>query len=261
MFCSQCGKPLTSTDRFCGACGTSAAGTARRECPTCRAEIRPGALFCHECGTAFSGGPMTPHALRRVAMSSDAAVEKAAALIDEVKRNTSSGQRVSLSSAILGLILFFLPWADVSCMGVGRTMSGFELASKGSAALWIVPLSIAAVLVVIYRVALARQRMSETPATEHLVVGAGVVAAAAMLITYLTALSQAKRDPIFGDIAGAMIRIRFTGLVALIASIGMTVGGVMHRNTRRALMRAAPPEPAGGVDGATRRPRSMSQLN
>jgi Double zinc ribbon len=239
MFCSQCGKPLTNADRFCGTCGAAVATKPRTDCPSCKAEIRPGVQFCHECGTALSVGAMTSHITRSAAMSADAAVAKATVLMDGVKRDTSSGQRISLGSATLALILFFLPWADVSCMGVGRTMSGYELASNGSTALWLVPLAMIAVLVIVYRVALAPQKTPDTAVAQKVLIAAGFVAGAAMLLTYLTALNQAKKDPIFGNMAEAMIKVRFTGVLALLASLGTSLGGFVHRNAREAAARGA----------------------
>ena len=215
MFCSQCGKPLTNADRFCATCGAAVATKARRDCPSCKAEIRPGAQFCHECGAVLSVGATTSHITRSAAMSADAAVAKATALMDGVKRDTSSGQRISLGSATLALILFFLPWADVSCMGVGRSMSGYALASNGSTALWLCSACHDRRAVIVYRVALAPQKTPDTAVAQRGADRAGFVAVAVMLLTYLTALNQAKKDPVFGNMAEATIKAPLHGCLGL----------------------------------------------
>jgi hypothetical protein len=235
LFCSQCGKALTTADRFCATCGTAVQAKARENCPGCNAGIRPGAQFCNECGTALSESATTSHITGNAGnagMSADAALAKATALMDSVKRDTSSGQQISLGSAILGLILFFLPWADVSCMGVRRSMSGYALASNGSAMLWLFPIGMVAVLIILYRIALAPKKIPDTAVSQRVVIGAGFVAVAAMLLTYVSGLNQAK-DPVFGNMAEATIRLRFTGVLAFLASLGVSAGGFVHRRAQQ----------------------------
>ena len=56
-------------------------------------------------------------------------------------------KRINLSAAIIVLICFFLPWVQVSCGGATATSSGLNLALHDDALLWLVPLSMCAVLV------------------------------------------------------------------------------------------------------------------
>ena len=55
-------------------------------------------------------------------------------------------RRMSLSAALFALICFFLPWVQVSCLGVKDSASGFDLARGGARALWLVPLLMILVL-------------------------------------------------------------------------------------------------------------------
>jgi len=56
-------------------------------------------------------------------------------------------RRINLSAAIIVSICFFLPWVQVSCAGARDTLTGFDLARNDHALLWLIPLSMAAVLV------------------------------------------------------------------------------------------------------------------
>jgi hypothetical protein len=55
--------------------------------------------------------------------------------------------RINLSGAIIVLVCFFLPWMQVSCGGAHDSLSGLDLARQENALLWLVPLSMCAVLV------------------------------------------------------------------------------------------------------------------
>jgi nitrate/nitrite transporter NarK len=57
-------------------------------------------------------------------------------------------KRINLSAAIIVLVCFFLPWVQVSCAGAEATSSGLNLARHDDALLWLIPLSMCAVLVV-----------------------------------------------------------------------------------------------------------------
>jgi len=56
-------------------------------------------------------------------------------------------RRINLSAAIIVLVCFFLPWVQVSCAGANDTLSGLNLARHDDALLWLIPLSMCAVLV------------------------------------------------------------------------------------------------------------------
>jgi hypothetical protein len=55
-------------------------------------------------------------------------------------------RQTTLSAALFALICFFLPWVQVSCLGVKDSASGFDLAREGDHALWLVPLLMVVVL-------------------------------------------------------------------------------------------------------------------
>ena len=67
-------------------------------------------------------------------------------------------RRINLSAAMIVLVCFFLPWAQVSCGGARDNLSGFYLARHDQLSLWLVPLLMLAVLVM----GLLRRR-AETP--------------------------------------------------------------------------------------------------
>jgi hypothetical protein len=47
---------------------------------------------------------------------------------------------LTVSAAVFVLICFFLPWVQVSCVGIKDSASGFDLARGGDGELWLVPL-------------------------------------------------------------------------------------------------------------------------
>lgn len=69
-------------------------------------------------------------------------------------------RRASISLAAFVLICFFLPWAELSCMGLQDSVSGFDLARNSSSLLWLIPASMLAVIVL----GLSRSILEKTPA-------------------------------------------------------------------------------------------------
>lgn len=59
---------------------------------------------------------------------------------------TQKVRGVTMSAAAFALICFFLPWVQVSCLGVKDSASGLDLARGGSRALWLLPLLMIAIL-------------------------------------------------------------------------------------------------------------------
>ena len=55
-------------------------------------------------------------------------------------------RRVSISLAGFVLICFFLPWVQLSCVGLRDSASGFDLARSGDTLLWLVPVFMLAIL-------------------------------------------------------------------------------------------------------------------
>jgi nitrate/nitrite transporter NarK len=57
-----------------------------------------------------------------------------------------NARRTTLGAALCVLICFFLPWVQVSCLGMKDSASGFDLARSDDRALWLVPILMIAVL-------------------------------------------------------------------------------------------------------------------
>jgi|SRR5215216_479195 len=57
-----------------------------------------------------------------------------------------SSQRATLSLAAFVLLCFFLPWVQLSCVGIKDSASGFDLARSGDGLLWLVPLFMLAII-------------------------------------------------------------------------------------------------------------------
>lgn len=56
-------------------------------------------------------------------------------------------RQTTLGLAAMALLCFFLPWVQLSCMGIKDSASGFDLAREGDQVLWFVPLFMVAILV------------------------------------------------------------------------------------------------------------------
>jgi len=67
-------------------------------------------------------------------------------------------RRVTLSLATFVLICFFLPWVQLSCVGLKDSVSGFDLAREGDKILWFVPLFML-VIIVLGLVRLIREKL------------------------------------------------------------------------------------------------------
>ena len=65
-------------------------------------------------------------------------------MTQEYKENKA--RRTTLSLAAFVLICFFLPWVQLSCVGMKDSVSGYDLAREGDQLLWLVPLFMVAVL-------------------------------------------------------------------------------------------------------------------
>jgi len=49
-------------------------------------------------------------------------------------------RRINVSLAAFVFICFFLPWVELSCLGVRDSVSGYDLARSGDNVLWLVPI-------------------------------------------------------------------------------------------------------------------------
>jgi hypothetical protein len=55
-------------------------------------------------------------------------------------------RRTTISLAAFVIICFFLPWVELSCMGLRDSVSGFDLARHDSPLLWLIPAFMLAVI-------------------------------------------------------------------------------------------------------------------
>jgi hypothetical protein len=78
-------------------------------------------------------------------------------------------QRITVSAAAFVLICFFLPWIQLSCMGVRDSASGFDLARSGERILWLLPLLMLAIIIL----GLVRFIWERTPSVFALASAAG----------------------------------------------------------------------------------------
>ena len=58
-----------------------------------------------------------------------------------------NARKTSVSLAAFVLICFFLPWVELSCLGIRDSVSGYDLARAGERLLWIVPTVMLAILI------------------------------------------------------------------------------------------------------------------
>jgi hypothetical protein len=68
-------------------------------------------------------------------------------------------RRATISLAAFVIICFFMPWVELSCMGLRDSVSGFDLA-RNSSLLWLIPASMLAVIFL----GLARLVLEKMPA-------------------------------------------------------------------------------------------------
>jgi hypothetical protein len=54
--------------------------------------------------------------------------------------NANGSRRTTVSLATFVLICFFLPWVQLSCVGMRDSVSGYDLAREGDKSLWFIPL-------------------------------------------------------------------------------------------------------------------------
>jgi hypothetical protein len=59
-----------------------------------------------------------------------------------------NARKTSVSLAVFVLLCFFLPWVELSCLGVRDSVSGYDLARAGDKLLWIVPILMLSIVIV-----------------------------------------------------------------------------------------------------------------
>lgn len=58
-----------------------------------------------------------------------------------------SARRTSVSLAAFVFVCFFLPWVELSCMGLTDSVSGYEFARAGDNLLWLVPILMLTIII------------------------------------------------------------------------------------------------------------------
>jgi hypothetical protein len=88
--------------------------------------------------------------------------------------HANRARHTTVSLAIFVLICFFMPWVQLSCMGVRDSVSGFDLAREGDKFLWFIPLF----MLLILALGMARRIWEKQPAVLALAstVGGGLSA-------------------------------------------------------------------------------------
>lgn len=80
-----------------------------------------------------------------------------------------NSRKTSVSLAAFVLLCFFLPWVELSCLGVRDSVSGYDLARAGDKLLWLVPL----LMLTIVFVGLSRSIWDKLPMLSSLAMTAG----------------------------------------------------------------------------------------
>ena len=78
-------------------------------------------------------------------------------------------RKISLSLAAFVLVCFFLPWLELSCMGMRDSLSGYDLARSVDRLLWIIPI----LMLSIVSLAASRFVFEKMPALMALAMTAG----------------------------------------------------------------------------------------
>jgi hypothetical protein len=113
-------------------------------------------------------------------------------------------RRINLSATIIVLVCFFLPWIQVSCGGAQDSLSGFNLARQEEPLLWLIPLSMCAVLVFV----LIRRRAADSKVLGLLSTFAGLI------IVFLMNRERTRAHNGFGLIAVQLTGWFWLGLFA-----------------------------------------------
>jgi hypothetical protein len=275
MNCKSCGTAANSNSKFCGACGTSVMADtqapAPRQCSRCGSALRQGMRFCVSCGNLTgelqpSQLPASPPArppaydspmpiyfstpqpapspsfasAHGAALGRPAdAFESANQAVRRIKGGSSAGQKVSLSAALFGTLCFFLPWVEVSCMGMRKTASGPQLASDANLPeVWLVLLAmLSAAGIVALQIMGRKARTPLDKLLSLLTVGAGILPLVICLvegIRFSNEISKMKNGDSygFGRVIGSAIEnsvsYEFGGILTIVCALCLIIGGFLH---------------------------------
>jgi hypothetical protein len=131
-------------------------------------------------------------------------------------------RRSTLSLAAFVLICFFLPWVQLSCVGMKDSVSGFDLAREGDQVLWIVPVFMVAILLL----GLLRLIWEKLPATFALTGTVGGSISAYLMYRERSITNNPSR----------IVATQWTAIfwLGFVASIGIAVTAFLfyHRRSR-----------------------------
>jgi hypothetical protein len=120
---------------------------------------------------------------------------------------------LTLSAAAFVLFCFFLPWIQVSCLGLKDSASGLDLARGGRPALWLIPALM--VWIIILGITIARRKRNSIFALASALAGA--------VSAYLM-----NRERIHAEQELGLVGANVTGWfwLGLAASVGMAAAAV-----------------------------------
>jgi hypothetical protein len=276
MFCNRCGAVLNDTVKFCGSCGASVGTTSNlpRTC-TCGVELNPAMKFCVSCGRPSSASQSLPQPFQQpqqviqqpyprpvqqpysqpasqqlnTLATPNALTSNSGQTINEIKEQSSTGQKISLSAALVGVICFFLPWIEVSCVGMRKSASGLQLATDMEITeVWLVLLVfLAAVGLILFQILAKTMSKDKDKLLNSGVIGAGIVPLLIMFYEYIrfsNEITKVKNSTPFGMgqiLGGAIensISYQFGGILSVIVSIVVAIGGALHLLDKRARNRS-----------------------
>jgi hypothetical protein len=157
----------------------------------------------------------------------------------QIKEGSSTGQKISLSAALFGILCFFLPWVEVSCMGLRKTASGLQLASDANLPeVWLVLLAmLAAVCIVVLQILSRTGRNPLGKLLSLITIGAGILPIVICLFEwarFANDISKMKSSDTFGlgRVIGSAIENsvspEFGGILIILCALSVIIGGFLH---------------------------------
>ncbi len=145
---------------------------------------------------------------------------------------------ISLSAAIIGVICFFLPWVQVSCVGMRKTVNGVQIAGDmGLGEVWLVLLAMLAAVAFAVIQLVNRNNALLNRLLSLATIGTGLLPLLIVLFEYVRFSNEISRvknsDPYgFGRLVGGAIEnsvsYEFGAYLAIIAALVVALGGAIH---------------------------------
>lgn len=256
MICRDCGNDMSDAGKFCYMCGAELTlNTVRlsNNCQTCGFSLKADARFCPGCGSvALNAGKQAteklfePFPQARTApviaptapVNTERLAQNSGNVFSDINAKSSIGQKISLSATLFVLICFFLPWAEVSCMGARELVNGFDLASEGGESggllgLWLIPIAMIASIVLIYLQMYKKKSSNQEKQLSVAVIGCGALSLLVMIVEYFRVQSDLRsvQDPLgigVRQVIENAFSIQFGAIFTLLGSIVLAVGGWLH---------------------------------